>query len=519
MKRRTLRWRTFAAALATTASVAGLPGCYDAAPLSESMALGPRAVGDAVLLDDPGGGALWLVAPPGGTDAPTPVRHEAKGARIAEALTPDGAARFLLLADGDSHRVAKVAAAASAGAAPTVTTTATDVPFSGLRACEDGAAALAFHKDGANAATLVNTAEVGLATPGAGELVRATVSGLGRAPYDAGCTAAIPLADGDHRLAWVIARSVIGLVDIGPAGSGSVVVPLVAPGSDATVLPSQLVARSESDGIHLYVVAQGSKDVIHLRVGLGGAAPAVSLDQIGVGGSPLAIELIGEGPALRAVTLNAGPASVSLVDPGTGAALTYALDAAADRWLSYETADGGREAVAYAAQGKYANVSRIELTALAKKKGKAIHTLKAEAGVASVQQAGDLLLFGHGAVDGISIYNRADDKISTFKGTGAVVAAVPRPDAIYVLGNRTDRWPNTSRLSRIDLQTLAGSATELDVAATTLLPIGERGVVACGPGAGGSWLAVFPDGTGAEDPPRFWLEGFAWDGALGKEVP
>lgn len=523
MKRRNHRWRTPAhgsgTALATAAALLLLPGCYDAAPLTESRAYGPRAVGAAVMLDDPSGGAVWVVAPPSGDAAPTPIRRVAEGSRIAEVLTRDGEARFLLLADSDTHRIVRVAEDAATAATAALAAVETDVPFSALRACEDGAAALAFHKEGANAATLVNTAEVGLATPGGSGLVRATVSGLGRAPYDAGCTAALPLADGDHRLAWVVARSVIGLVDIGPGGSGSVVVPLVAPNSSSTVLPSQVIARSEADGVHLYVIAQGSKDVLHLRVALGGDVPAVSLDQIGVGGSPIALELIGEGATLRAVTLNAGPASVSLVDPGTGAALTYGLDAAADRWLTYDTPDGGREAVAYAGQSQAASVSRIALTALAKKKGKAIQTLKAEAGVASVQRAGELLLFGHGAVDGISIYNRKDDKISTFKGTGAVVATVARPDAVYVLGTRTDRWPQTSRLSRIDVQSLAGSATELDVAATSLLPFGSQGVVASGPGVGGTWLLIWPDGTGAADPPSFWLEGFALAGALEKEVP
>jgi hypothetical protein len=500
-----------------------LAGCFDSVPLELGNPTDLIAIGTDLVLDDRPSEALWRIAAPTGTDAPTPERLDVAGNKIGSIATPAGDARLLLFAEpGKTTRRALRVAAAPAPLAVAETA----APFSAIRSCDDGQAGLLFHIESSTATSLVNTAEVGVVDFVAGKVLRATVGGLGRVPYEAGCSA--PLSDDPsaHRLVWVLARSVIGLVDVGPDGAESVVVPLVAPGSDALVRPRQVVAVVEGVVVHLYVVADGSKDVLHLRVTLGTGAPAVSLDQIGVGGSPLALTLFGEGASLRAVTLNAAPASISLVDPGTGASQTFALDAPAGTWRTYARADGSHEAIAFTPSGSERRVSRIALDSLAKKKGKAVATWQAEWPISDVRVAGERLAILHTGTAAITMADLETGKLTPFQGTGNILAAVVRPDAVYVLGGTSQGgWydDGSRRLSRIALADLTGASLELKGAPQVLRPFGSAGVALAGGSLSGQWVAVWPAGTVPADDgspaPVHWLEGFAMHGLLDQEVP
>lgn len=531
----TTRFNVHAALATSLVCATALAGCVDAAWPAASNPATPFAVGGDLVVDDGARGVLWYIvaAPPGSSDAPAVKRVEYDGLRGQTVLAADGKARFWL-DSGDVNRAAKVARVGDGAAG--VVGVALGAPFSGLRACDDGVGVLAFHADGVNAATLVNTAEIALVDPdvavAAGSkpgdgVVRATASGLARAPHDGGCSGKIALQDGDHRLVWVMARSAIGLLDIGPTGGKSAVVPLVAPDSTAAISPKQTIAVAGKDSVDLYVIANGSNDVLHLRVGLGGDAPAVSLDQIGLGGVPIALEVFTSSAGLRAVTLNVNPPGVSLVNPETGAAITVPLDGPADAWTLFDGLDGKRYAVTYGAAGTSARISRIALDALEKKKGKAVQSVLSELAVSGVTPAGDRLLLRHGKSSAVSIFDAATGKVSPFKGTGTVVSTLERAGALYVLGN-VDY--GVSRLSRIALDDLKGFDIDLPRPANALLPFagdgaggsGGEAVAVSGDGLGGPWIAIWPNGTakGADGAPAasFWLEGFALTGAIDAEV-
>jgi hypothetical protein len=223
---------------------------------------------------------------------------------------------------------------------------------------------------------------------------------------------------------------------------------------------------------------------------------------------------------LRAATLNAAPPSVSLVNPETGASATTPLDIPATGWLPYDDADGKRAAIAWVGNGSSATAVRVALDQLEKKKGKALHAIRAEAPIGGVTLAGATVALRHGGGGALSLYDIGSDKLAAFQGTGAVQALLLRGEALYVLGRPA---PGQTRLSRIALADLSGAAVDVPREADALLPWASAGVALSGPGLAGPWLALWPEGSApAADGAAaklHWLEGFALEGALDQEVP
>ena len=391
-------------------------------------------------------------------------------------------------------------------------------PFSAVTACDDGKAAVTFHVDGAQTKELVNTAEVALvdlSNPDAAP-IHATVTGLARAPYVARCSGPVALADGDHRLVWLQVPSALGLIDVVPKGSSSVVVPLAAPSSDIVVTPIRTVARIDAGLLDLYLIASGISDVIHLRIVLGGALPAVSLDQIGVGLGPKELEVFDSTDGLRAATLDAQARTVSLINPATGTGISVGLDDPVQRWTTFTDADGHRRALASGNNLQW--LTLIDLDRLEKKKGKAIERLKLQLAATSVEVIGAHAVVRHGNADVVSVVDLATGKVSFFQGTGQVVQTRARGDAIYLLAWATDPVWGTqgTRLSRIRMSDLKGETLAFSRKATALLPFGETGIALVGAGFAGPFVGLWHDGAPG---PGQWLEGFALEGALDREVP
>lgn len=463
-------------------------------------------INGAVVLHDPSGGRLWTVD--WDADAPRVRRSTWSGKAGPSLVGADGALVVLDSGDRALHRLA--------ADAETPKTWALGAPFTALTACDDGAAAVTFHLDGAATGALVNTAEIALvdlSQPGSSP-VHATVAGLARAPYAARCSAVVERPDGPHRLVWLQVQSALGLVDIGPGGSSSVVVPLAAPSSDAIVTPTRTVARIDAGLIDLYLIAGGISDVIHLRVVLGGATLAVSLDQIGVGLGPTELEVFDATDGLRAATLDAQARTVSLINPATGSGIAVGLEDPVARWTTFTDADGHRRALASGSNLQW--LSLIDLDLLEKKKGKAISRLKLQLPATSVEVVGAHAVVRHGVADVVSVVDLASGKVSFFQGTGQVMQTLARGDAIYLLAWSATGQGQSTRLSRIRMSDLKGETLAFARKATALLPFGEAGIALVGAGFAGPFVGLWHDG--APGPGR-WLDGFALEGALDQEAP
>lgn len=482
-----------------------LGGCLDAAKDLERPTAAYGIQG-AVLLHDPNVGRLWTID--WAADAPR-VRETAWSGQMGPSLVAADGTRVVL--DSDARALVRLQAD---GEAPSHWQLA--APFSALSGCDDGKAALTFHVDGAATKALVNTAEIALVdltAPGSAP-VHATVSGLARAPYAARCSGVVERPDGPHRLIWLQVQSALGLIDVGPSGASSVVVPLAAPSSDAVVTPTRTVARVDAGIVDLYLIAGGISDVIHLRVVLGGVAPAVSLDQIGVGLGPTELEVFDAGDGVRAATLDASARTVSLVNPATGSGLSVGLDDPVVRWTTFTDSDGHRRAVA--SGSNLAWLTLIDLDTLEKKKGKAISRLKLQLSATAVEVVGGHAVVRHGVSDVVSVVDLETGKVSFFQGTGQVVQTLARGDAIYLLASATSDGVSGTRLSRIRMSDLQGETLAFGRKATTMLPFGEQGLALVGAGFGGLFVGLWHDGVPGAG---HWLEGVTLGGVLDKEVP
>lgn len=499
--------RAFAgAALTGLAAALALVGCVETS--GDDIALPSEAYGvqGAVLLHAPTSDELWTVDWKG--DAPR-IRTAAWDANVGPSLlASDGAKLVLDTTKRALHRLT------SDGKEPSQWPLG--APFSAIAGCDDGGAAIAFHVDGAATKQLVNTAEIGLvdlSNPGS-KVIRATATGLARAPLAARCSAKVQLPDGDHRLVWLLVPSALGLIDIGPAGATTVVVPLAAPGASVVVTPSRTVATVDAGGVDLYLIANGSSDVIHLRVQLGGAAPQVSLDQIAVGKGPRELEVFMSSDGLRAATLDVDVHSVSLINPATGTGIAVALVDFLATWQTFDDVDGHRWALASSPSLQW--LTLIDLDRLEKKKGKAIQRLKLELPATAVEIVGGHAIVRHGSSSVVSVVDLASGKVSFFQGTGIVTQTLTRGDSVYLLADSTAQWSQVSSISRIRLSDLTGETLQLGRRVTALLPLGTDGVAVVGAGFAGPAVGLWPAGVPGAG---HWLEGFALDGALNREVP
>lgn len=489
-------------------SLIAVAACDGGDPYATDLLLTtPAAAGGGLVFHDEGADRLVRVR---GADAPAIDNFAYEGSPDVRGVTPDG--KHLLLLDRTARSLA-VADVEAKSTAPF----ALPAEFSGFLAAADSKALVVFHATGgAGVQSLINTAEVGLidlsapAKEGTNPLV-ATITGLSRAPLRAHISEPIDAADGKHRVVWIDAPSMIGVADFGPAGKvRTKVIQLVAGDSKTLISPAKTVARADGSTLHLYVIATGSNDVLHISINLGTPDLDTVLDQIASGAEPSDIHVVDTAAGLRVLTTNIKSRDLALLDPSTGTGTYVSLESLTDRIVPFTGKDGAPMAMLWR-PGVY-DFHLVEIDKLKSKKGKAVERVRLDLAITNVLAAGDRFLFQHGSqVDrGLSVYDAAVGKQTVYGGTGGIQTMLRQKDAVFALGLVN----GNSRISRIDLNDLHGTSIELKGRkAGLLLPFGDDGVVAGGPGLGGWWLAVFGSGELKADKGN-WLEAFALHGVL-----
>lgn len=420
------------------------------------------------------------------------------GTPSVRVVTPD--AKRVLLLDIPHRRL-------DAASPKDVRTVTLASPFSSLAVADDSTVVATWHGQANVSEALVNPAEIALVDLAGTKPPRlATITGLSRQAIAAHVSPPLDVADGIHRLVWLESPSMIGLADFGPNGVRTAVVPLTATDNAAQVTPKASVARPVPNGVGLYVIAQGVGDVLHLSIDLGGAAIAVSIDQVAAGSNPAALHVFDQvAGGLRVLTVNAGSADLALLDPSTGTGFRLALEMSASRILPFQGEDGKPRAVLW-----HPGVARLwiaDLDDLTKKKGKALHSLKSDQPIEDVQAHGGRLLLRHpSTAAGLSIYDAKTGQVTVFQGTGRVVErGILVIDTIaFILG----RVNSGSRVSRIDLVDLHGTSVTVARDPAGLVRLGSQGIAILSAGLGGQAVSAFPSGSLATSKGQF-LEGFA----------
>jgi len=492
-------------AAAICAGLACSQGCSDADPYDKPLALSaPVPVASGVIFHDSAAERLVTVRP-ADNDRIGSIAYD--GSPKTQSATPDG--KRLVLHDVQGRTLA-IASPADEKA------TTYDLPaeFSANVVAPDSQAAVVYHGGSTSAASLVNTAEVGLVdfltAPGETNPRVATITGLARAPIRAHVSAEVEAADGKHRVVWIDAQSMIGVADFAPGGKvRTLVIPLVAVDSKALITPRATVARGGGGKLELYVIAQGSNDVLHITMDLGQAKLGASLDQIASGADPVSLHVFEAKAGRRVLTANHTSRDVAILDPTTGTGTVVHLGTPTTKIVPFENAKG--EPMALLWRSGLTDFHLVDLDRVAKKKGKAISRIHVDQPIRNVVAAGASFILQHDSADrGLSLYNTETGKQTVFGGTGTLSHVLKVGDAVFALG----RAGGDSRISRISLNDLHPTSIALKNRTTTsLVPFGEAGVAAAGPGLGGWWLALFASGTlKAKD--GAWLEGFVLEGVL-----
>ena len=475
-----------------------IPACGDADPaLDRPLDSQPALeVGGALLWVDSTRARLDVVATDGQTArAETLAYADTPSLRI---VTPD--AKHALLLD-IARRHLGIASAKD------VRTVALASPFSALAVAADSSVVATWHGQNNVSDALVNPAEVALIDlAGTAPPRLATITGLSRQAIAAHVSPPLDVAGAPHRLVWLESPSMLGLADFGPQGVRTAVVPLTATDNAAQVTPRASVARPVPGGVGLYVIAQGVGDVLHLSIDLSGPAIAVSIDQVAAGANPAALHVFEQASGgLRVLTVNAGSADLALLDPSTGTGFRLDLEFSASQILPFQGEDGKPRAVLW--QPNVARLWIADLDDLAKKKGKALHSVKSDQPIEDVQASGGRLLLRHpSATAGLSIYNAATGQVTVFQGTGRIVqrGIVVIGTIAFVLG----MVDTGSRISRIDLADLHGTSVTVGREPAGLVRLGSQGIAVLSAGLGGQAVAAFPSGSLASNKSQF-LEGFA----------
>jgi len=493
--------------LVATPLATGCSSDDDGDPFAEPLSISaPVAAGGGLVFHDEAGERLLRIT---GVDKPAISSFDYDGEPDLRAPTPDG--KTLLMLDRDAWKLTSSDVAAGKN-----TDYKLPSEFSGFVMAADSKAAVVYHAaGGTGVGSLVNTAEVGLidltAAPATDTNPRvATITGLSRAPLRAHISPEIE-AGGKHRVAWIDAPSMIGVADCAPGGKvRTIVIPLVAGESSTIISPARTVARVTGSMLDLYVIAVGSNDVLHIGIDLAAATLGATLDQIASGAVPADIHVFEGKDGLRVLTTNSKSRDLAVLDPSTGTGTYVHLESLTDWIVPYQSKSGAPMALLWR-DGVY-DFHIVDLDAVKKKKGKAVKRVRLDQPINAVAAHGDRFLLTHaGHVDrGLSLYDAAAGKQTVFGGTGLVKSVLVAGDAVFALGNVN----GATRVSRIDIKDLHGTSISLkNRAAQKLLPYGDTGVAAVGPGLGSWWLAVFGEGVLKADK-GVWLEGFALEGAL-----
>ncbi|MFT7625127.1 MAG: hypothetical protein ACI9WU_004318 [Myxococcota bacterium] len=350
-----------------------------------------------------------------------------------------------------------------------VTTFELGSAFDALSLSSDGGFALTSFAGGA-AGVLSNAAEVAVvdldAAPSDTNPTRRTVASAGGTPI--GIDVSPPFGATGRRIALVRSINHLAALDLTQPTGATRSIPLVSPGSDATVVPQQIEFSVAGEILNVFIRVSGLNDVYHLRFD-GNAdvdgAPLPLLNQFAAGSAPSDIA-VWPGESLSLLIVNAGSQDLTIINVQSAQAATVALDTPVDSILLYDGASG-REALIYAAGGVSAQFHRVALGDLAVKKSKAVETRSLVSAIGEVEAVagGAWFLVTHvGGNAAVTLVEGAGNRVMPFTGGGTVqdVAVAEDGSTIWVLSNQA----GIPRLGVIDVASGHPESMDLNVGKT-----------------------------------------------------
>jgi len=267
--------------------------------------------------------------------------------------------------------------------------------FDAVAFAPDGARFVAYHAPGgAPEAALRNPNQIALVdaagAPGPENPVRRTLRAFGSEPTTLVISPLMDIAGARRQLVWALADRYLALFDLAAPAAEEVVVHLTL-ATDAThVVPRQVVNGVAGDGPAAFVRAGGSDDVFALTfpdVGEPGVVPRPYLNALPCGDRPadLAVVAVDGGPRVFAV--NAGDASLAVIDPKTARRRTVPVGLPVSRLLPFHAPrdDGrdGRFALLWSPEGEAVVFADLDLAE--RRGGRALTPLVLDGHVLSVE--------------------------------------------------------------------------------------------------------------------------------------
>jgi hypothetical protein len=222
--------------------------------------------------------------------------------------------------------------------------------FTRLAQSEDGRHAVAhFGPERGDDDVLFNPNELALIDLGGpGEAPKATartLRSLGASPIGVAFSPELDLPGGTRRLAVVLSRGYVTLLDLTNPTRSDIRVPLTLPDDRRELVPAQISFESKASEPTIFVRADGSNDIVALRLVALGAGESAGdtgnawkpvLSQLGAGQGPADMALFAgpDGPRLLVVS----PASrdAFVIDPRTSRTTRIPLEAPANHIVLFE---------------------------------------------------------------------------------------------------------------------------------------------------------------------------------------
>ncbi len=331
--------------------------------------------------------------------------------------------------------------------------------FDGLSLSDDGGFALTSFAGGGSG-ILSNAAEVAVvdltADPSDDNPTTRTIASAGGAPT--GIDVSPPFGPGGRRIALVRSTNHLAAIDLTQPTGATRSIPLVSPGSGASVTPQQVVFAVQADTLEVFVRVSGLNDIYHLSFDGSSnedGAPLPILNQFAAGVSPVDLATWrGTDDRLRVLSVNAGSRDMTVIDVESAQVTTVALDTAVNKVLMYDGASGTREALIYSDGGASAQFHRVALEDLAVKKSKAVSTkslVSAIGGIETVAGGAWFLVTHSGGSTAVTLVEGAGNRIMPFTSSAQVVDQMVTEDgsSIFLL----TKQGSSTQLSVIDVAT------------------------------------------------------------------
>lgn len=490
-----------------------LAACPDATPLDVSRAIGPVAIGNALVTGLPEADTLTVLDLADGR--PTAVRHlplEGPPSLIVPA-SPGTADRSALVLSRSSRTLELVDI--ETGDRRTLPLGS---PFEGLAVSPDARFALAYYPPGTASSVFHNENEVAHidldpAIAPEQAVTRRTLASLGGAPQ----IVALSPRVAHTRFALVLSDEHVAVLDLSAPDRPERSVPLVSLTSGGARTPTGVTFGVAGDTLWAIVSTAEASSVYALAITPSSAAEAepsgftVRLSQLpgaGRNGAATLVPLsLPTGDALFTLTTNPSSPLVTLTDVATATGKTLSLSTNLDRLHLFDGDDGPMALLWSSTSGTTFHV--VDLVAMAREQNKAFKSRSSRAPFTDlIPIPGTPRFFAiHRSTDqGLSVVDADSDRVTGFGRTGQVRSLVMGEDHAYVLttlGQET--W-----LVAIELESLHPEVALVPDGAESLAVLGDANTIAALTSEPGGLVTLWPL-TDTSDAAALAVPGFLLD--------